>query len=98
MLTMKQSLIDTGVTAIEHREHFSGTQERLVPLKDADISLFTPQEIELINELIAEFWDFDARRITNYSHQEFGWKMTEELQDIPYQSALESALESPRSI
>ena len=87
MLPMKRSLIDSGSVGIKYQEYFTGTQERLVPLRDPDTSLFAPQEMELVNQVIAEFWDLDARRITNYAHQEFAWRATEDLEDIPYQSA-----------
>lgn len=87
VLDARRYLIDSGHATTEYREYFSGTQERIVPARDPDMSLFSKEEIKLIDSVIAEFWDFNARRLSEYSHSEWGWKVTEDFDDMPYHLA-----------
>lgn len=82
-----RSLVDSGSAFTETREYFTGTQKRLVPSRTPDLADFSLSEIELIDDVIAEFWNFNGRRISDYSHAEWGWRTTEDYEDIPYHSA-----------
>ena len=87
ILDAMRYLVDSGAAMMETREYFSGTQERLAPLRDPDLSQFSPQELEIADSVIAEFWAFNARRISAYSHGEWGWQVTEDFEDMPYHMA-----------
>jgi hypothetical protein len=87
LLEARRYLIDSGHAATEYREYFSGAQERIVPLRAPDMSLFSEEEINLIDSVIAEFWDFNARRISEYSHAEWAWQVTEDFEEMPYHLA-----------
>ena len=83
----RRYLVDSGAAKPETRDYFSGIQERLVPQRKVTESLFSPEELEIVNSVIAEFWNFNARRISDYSHGEWGWRATEDYEDIPYHLA-----------
>lgn len=84
VLDASRYLLDSGDAVAEIREYFLGTQERLVPQREVDLSQFTAQELKIVDSVIAEFWDFNARRISEYSHGEWGWKVTQDFDDMPY--------------
>ena len=84
LLNARRYLLDSGTAVMEPREYFSGNQARLVPQRPADRSAFTPRELEIIDSVIAEFWPFNGRQISKYSHDEWGWKVTEDFEDMPY--------------
>ena len=83
----RKYLVDRGDADIELRQYFTGVQERLVPKREADTSLFSDRELRLIQEVISQFWTFDARSISNYSHQERAWIVTEDFEEMPYELA-----------
>ena len=49
--------------------------------------VFSQQEIDITDSVIQEFWHFNGRRISDYSHDEWGWQATEDYDDIPYYMA-----------
>ena len=87
LLTAKHFLIDSGAAITDIREYFAGAQERLVPQRPAKMALFTPEELAIIDSVIDEFWTFNARRISEYSHEEWSWRVTKDFEDMPYHLA-----------
>ena len=84
MLTARRYLLDSGAARMEIRPYFASTQERLHPHRDADLREFSPQERTIIDNVIDEFWNYNARSISAYSHEEWGWRVTKDFDDIPY--------------
>ena len=87
MLTARRYLLDSGAASMEIRSYFASTQERLKPRRDADLRVFSPQERTIIDNVIDEFWNYNARSISAHSHEEWGWRVTKDFDDIPYSSA-----------
>lgn len=73
------------------REAFLGYKferfERFVPLVPADLSVFEPDEIDTVNQVIADLAGFTARQVSDLSHEEFGWQMVDYNETIPYATA-----------
>ena len=80
-------LIDCGDAEMEYRPYFTGTQERIVPHREADLDFFSKQELSIVRDVVEEFWTYNARGISDYSHEEWAWKVTADLEDIPYYTA-----------
>lgn len=91
MMPMRRVLEDAGEIRIEHRPYFNGVQQRIVALRDPNLRIFDPLEIQLVDEIIKFFWDMSARQVSDYSHEEIGWQIVEIGEDIPYQTAWLSA-------
>lgn len=86
-LETKKLLEDCGDASTERRGYFSGVQERLVANREPNMSIFSPEEMEIIDDVIQEFWSYNARRISQHSHEEWAWRVTEDYEDMPYQLA-----------
>ncbi len=87
LMSARKYLLDSGDASCEYRPRFTGTQERLVPQRGADLSLFSRQELAIIEDVITEFWALNARSISDYSHQEWAWRATQDYEDMPYHLA-----------
>ncbi len=87
LLGARDFLVDCGAAVVENRPYFAGNQARIVPQRDADISLFSEEELAILSDVISEFWAYNARNISEYSHQEWAWRVTEDFEDIPYEAA-----------
>ena len=83
-LQVQNALLHKDV-AMEPRPYFGGTlQKRLVPLRPPDLSVFTVEELRIVDGVITEFLNMNARQISQYSHDEYGWRLTDEGETIPY--------------
>lgn len=87
LLPVRELLLDAG-TARMHDETYQGfVLERLVPLREPDVSLFTPDELAAVDQVVAELYGVTATDASLMSHDEVGWQMVEERETIPYEAA-----------
>ena len=49
-------------------------QHRLVPLREPDLSIFTPQEIALVDSVLDQLRTLDADGVSELSHAFLGWR------------------------
>lgn len=95
ILEAKRILVDAGAIKIERRPFFNYFQERIVPLREADMSLFSPEELKIIDEVIESLWHYNGTELSDKSHSEWGWQLTENYDVIPYELAWLSAEPAP---
>lgn len=86
-LAARQELLDEDAIKYEKRPYFTHVQKRMTGCREPDLSIFTPQEIGILMEVITTFWEYDATDISELSHLEWGWKLTDRGEDIPYRTA-----------
>ena len=58
--------------------------ECIVPAVEFDRELFSESELEVLEDVLEKFRNATAKDLTDYSHSEDGYKMTEMKQLIPY--------------
>lgn len=68
------------------RRYFGRMQKRVKPLRGADLSSFSEQEVELVDGLLAQLWDRNATQVSDLSHQFPGWKAVAMQEEIPYET------------
>lgn len=90
LLPVRREMVESGDIAISKREYYGFEQHRIFALRDANLDMFTAQEIDLVNRLIARYWDVNGNDISEESHQFVGWKYAEAGDSIPYEVALVS--------
>ena len=91
---MKIKLIHDEDAVWEKHRYFGGSQEKLVAKREPNLSYFTPEELALVDDVVAYFRPYDGRGISDYSHREWGYKVTHDREPIPYYTALIS-LDNP---
>jgi len=62
-------------------------QDRLVPLREANVALFTDPEIALVNNIMHELRPYNGKQAEDLSHDEPGWKAAADYAEIPYAAA-----------
>jgi hypothetical protein len=72
---------------IQTRDFYKHTQKRPIALIPADLSVFTAEEIALVEEVLQVFWDRNAPEVSELSHQLGGWRLAEDKEEIPYSIA-----------
>ena len=53
-----------------------------------DTSLFSIEELELVDRLVSRLQGLTAKKVSDLSHDEVGWNLVALYDDIPYQAAL----------
>lgn len=70
---------------------YGGTQKRLVPLREADLSSFSGVEIAAVEEAITLLASLTNQQASDLSHETMAWRLTTEHQEIPYGTAILSS-------
>jgi uncharacterized phage-associated protein len=82
---LRQEMVEQGDIVIEKREYWTRTQDVVKPLRRANITIFSAQEIALVDGIIDELWEFDANEVSARSHKR-AWKVTNYRDAIPYEA------------
>jgi transcriptional regulator with XRE-family HTH domain len=68
-------------------EYHGYPQTRYLPLQKANLMELKASEKEVIDAVINQMSDWSASAISNYSHKDLPWEVTEDGQDINYELA-----------
>jgi hypothetical protein len=83
----QRDLYEQEAARMEQATRYISPQNRLVPLREADLALFTPAEIELVDGIIGELRPYSSKEAENIARDEPGWKATPYHTAIPYLAA-----------
>lgn len=87
LVPVRDELVQAGDAHIEERAWFNRTQKRLIALRSADLTRFRAEEIKLVDQIIYYFRSANASQVSELSHVEMGWKLAEDKETIPYETA-----------
>jgi len=62
--------------------------ERVILLRQPDLTQFADTELKVVDQVIQWLWGKTAKEVSDLSHEEMGWKMVDDGEDIPYSAAL----------
>jgi len=68
-------------------EYHGYPQTRYLPLKKADLTELRASEKDVIDRVIEQMSDWSANMISDYSHKDLPWEVTDEGKDISYNLA-----------
>lgn len=80
-------MIDQGQLQRVKTEYHGLTQTRYLPLEKADLTVLRASEKEVIDKVIEQMSDWNAARISQYSHKDLPWEVTDEGKYISYELA-----------
>jgi hypothetical protein len=84
-----ESMQASGDLVVQSVPKGAYTQMRYIPKREPDTSVFTSEEIALMDEILERFKFYNAGQISDASHRDFaGWDLVEEFEEIPYRTAL----------
>ena len=100
LIAERDALLASGDAEVREAAYFTGVQKRLTikPGRQANIEMFDPGELELVDEIIGFFRGKTAREVSDFSHREPGWALSKNLAVIPYETAWLSANPLPQEI
>lgn len=77
-------MVERGECAWATRDYFGRELRKLIPLREPDLSVFSPEEIDLVRQVIDELWELNATEVSDLSHRFAGWQATGMGEEIPY--------------
>lgn len=92
---IRDALISSGVATVVREEFLGYELHRLVPLRPADVSVFSDAELATIEQVLADLEGLNARQVSDLSHAEAGWRLVQDGDEIPYEAALVGARQVP---
>lgn len=87
MLPVRGQLIEEGSAQLVAEDFLGRPQHRLVPLRPADATVFTAEELRTIDDVLDQLSGMTGTQVSELSHQEPGWRLTEIGETIPYATA-----------
>jgi hypothetical protein len=88
LLPIVEKMKQSDELAYEEVQYFGHTQKKPIALRQPDLSVFTPQEIDLVHTMIQKYWNLGAADISEKSHLFLGWRAARIRETIPYSTAL----------
>ncbi len=94
--TIINQLVEKGQLQRVKTEYHGYPQTRYLPLEKADLTELLASEKDIIDRVIEQMSDWSAATISDYSHKDLPWEVTDEGQEISYELAFYRA--SPFSV
>ncbi len=88
LVPVAQKMVEKEELAYKEIDFHGHTQKRPIALRQPDLDLFSPQEIDLVHRLIQKYWNLSATEISDRSHGFLGWQAARGRETIPYPTAL----------
>lgn len=89
LLPVRKQLEKKGEAAVQKVDFLGKEQQRLVALREPDLSLFTGEEIALVDQVIDYLRGMSAKEVSALSHNRI-WRVARLGQSIPYEAVFVS--------
>ncbi len=86
MLPVCEELRKEKRAEINVENFFGYTLKRVVPLKGANVSMFTEEELSIVNMVIEETKHINATQLSQWTHTLNPWLLSSDGEEIPYSS------------
>jgi hypothetical protein len=87
-LQIKDELITKKEMDVVDVNYFGREQKKFRALREPDMSVFSSDEINIINSVLDSICDTNAVDISEYSHKFIAWQFASEKESLPYYTFL----------
>lgn len=88
MVPVIEEMEREGSIAVKKQLCYGKEQTRVIALRSADFSVFSAQEIALIDHVFQQFDGLTGANISEISHRSIGWRLAKDGETIPYSTAM----------
>lgn len=86
MLAALKELEAEGAIEYEERPYFTRRQKRVVARRQPNLVALDKDGIKIVDEVTKYLWPYNATEVKELSHKEWGWKLTDMGEEIPYRT------------
>ena len=87
LVPVRRRLEDGGDAVVVEETYLGYLQKRLFAKRGADVSVFSSEELVVVDQVIEALKGRSARDVSELSHDEVGWQMVDVGETIPYEAA-----------
>jgi len=87
LLPVRKKLIASGAAQLVEEDFLGRPQQRLIPSRPANLDVLDPDELQTIEDVLDQLADMTGAQVSELSHQEPGWRLTEVGETIPFSTA-----------
>ena len=85
LVALRAVMIERGDIVIRKKDYHGKQQHRIVPTRCADLSIFSGDEIALVDQVIESLCRLNSTQVSDLSHQR-AWKTRHDKDLMPYES------------
>ncbi|MCI0345318.1 MAG: SocA family protein [Chloroflexi bacterium] len=82
------AMVEARECAWASRDHYGRTLQKLVALREPDLSVFDAAEVDVVRQVVEELWERNATEVSDLSHRFVGWQAAGMGDEIPYNTVL----------
>jgi hypothetical protein len=86
MLPILRQMQEVGDCEEIRRDYYGREQRRVAGRRAPQVSMFSPEELELADQIVETLWDSSATEVSDLSHDFIGWKVAALNEVIPYET------------
>jgi hypothetical protein len=87
LLPIRRELLAAGEAELVEEDFLGRPQQRLLPRRAADLSVFTAQDLASVDDVLEQLGGMTGTQVSELSHHEPGWRLTEIGETIPFATA-----------
>lgn len=87
IVAVRDKLVERGDAALRVDTYFGHRQDRIVPLREPEVSSLGAEELETLDQVIQVLWGKTATELSQCSHEDMAWQLVGTGQTIPYEFA-----------
>jgi hypothetical protein len=87
-LALKDKLISEGRLEEIEVDYFGKLQKKLISKSEPDLKCFAKEEIFMIENVIDSMGSFDAKTLSDFTHNQINWQVAELKEELPFYSYL----------
>lgn len=92
MSIVNEMIVDREIEKVKS-SFYQKEQKKYLPLRAARLGILSARELSLIDEVLSRLGDKNASQISEYSHGDIPWKVTEDMGIIDYETVFYRAPE-----
>jgi hypothetical protein len=86
LVPVVKELIEEEACIKVQRSRFGRPQETIIAKREANLEVFKPRDIALVDYVLRHLRDNDAKEVSALSHEFIGWHLAGDQEDIPYET------------
>ena len=87
LASVRSGLVASGDALLLDEDFLGRPQQRLIPKREADLSLFTADELRTIDDVLSQLAGMSGTQLSELAAQEPGWRLSEVGETIPFSTA-----------
>jgi len=87
LLPVRRRLVESNEAELIEEDFLGRPEHWLVPLRPVDRSVFTDDELKTVDDVLDQLQGLTGTQVSELSHEEPGWRLTEVGDTIPYAAA-----------